>query len=276
MEHYERMAAYASTLELRVDTYISPDNLELEHYRGPELIAIAHGGQLVTLTAGGRSIVELPPERMLELLELATAAEHELYETGVDTACARPITHYHLRVERLLRDHRFMAHVAVNHHVVRALGPWWSAVIAGLRDAAAPAVAPAAAPAAAAARTAESWDFAAAFLAPLDLGPVWTTGGVVRLPHAVTAFEHAGPVYLRVGQPPHRSELYLHDGGDLFHASEPRRVLPLAPLVDWDRRTRWVLPCGGGTLMLGQEWRRPPRFVAHSLDPARPIYVQRG
>jgi antitoxin (DNA-binding transcriptional repressor) of toxin-antitoxin stability system len=272
MEAYERMAAFASTIELRVDAYISPDDLRIEDYRGPELIAIAHAGKLITLTADGRTIAELLPERMLELLELAAAAEHEPYEAGIDTACARPMTHYHLRVERLLRDHRFMAHVAVNHYGVRALGPRWSAVLAGLRDAAgAAAAASIDAPAAAAA-----WDFAAAFLGPLDLGPLWAAGGVVYLPHALTAFEHAGPVYLRVGQPPQRSELYLLDGGDLIHIGESRRAVAAAPLAHWDRRARWILPCGGGTLMLGHEWKRPPRLVAHAVDLARPIYVQRG
>jgi len=273
MERYERMAAFASTIELRVDAYVSPDNLEIEDYRGPELLAIAHAGKLVTLTADGRTIAELSPERMLELLELATAAEHEPYEAGIDTACSRPMTHYHLRVERLLRDHRFMAHVAVNHYGVRALGPRWSAVIASLRDAASAA---AAAATAVDAHAAAAWDFAAAFLGPLDLGPLWAAGGVVYLPHALTAFEHAGPVYLRVGQPPQRSELYLLDGSNLIHIAESRRAVAASPLADWDRRARWILPCGGGTLMLGHEWQRPPRLVAHAADPARPIYVQRG
>lgn len=261
-----RGAASASAIELRVEAYVVTDLMQVEDYRGPDLIVIAHADKLVSITAGGRAIAELAPERMHELLELAVAAEHEPHRVGVDTATARPLTRCHLHVERLLREHRFAAGRTVNHYAVHALGPRWSAAIAALRDAAG---------AVHDARAAEGWDVAAAFLAPIDLGPVWAAGGVVQLPSAVAAFEHAGPVYLRVGQPPQRSELYCYDGG-LVHVGDVRRAVEPAPLAPWHHGERWVLPCGGGTLMIGHEWQRPPRFVAHALDPARPIYVQRG
>jgi hypothetical protein len=197
-----------------------------------------------------------------DLLELAAAAEHEPYQQGIDTATARPLTTYRLRAERLLREHRFMADLAVNHHDVRALGPRWPAPTAALRDAAGPI---------ADVGAVESWDFAAAFLGPIELPPAWAAGRVARLPSAACAFEHAGPLYLRVGQPPQRSELYLHDAGGLVHVGEARRLVPPTPLGPWDQRERWILPCGGGSPMRAHEWQRSPRFIAHAFDPARPI-----
>lgn len=238
----------------------------IEDYHGPDLLVIAHAGKLVTFTAEGRTLADLAPERMLELLDLAIAAEHEPYRPGADTAEVRPITSYHLRAERLLQEHRFTTSLSVNHCYPRALGPRWSALIAGLRGAAGK-LPPA--------RPSGCWDFAAAFLDPIDLGPEWAAGGVVRLPPAVAAFEHAGPVYLRVGQPPHQSELYCHDGG-LVHVDDQRRAITPTPLMEWHQPDRWLLPCGGGTVMIGHEWQRPPRFTVHAFDPARPIYVQRG
>jgi hypothetical protein len=266
MELYERAAALASRIELHVDAHVVNDDATIDDYQGPHLVVIAHGGKLVTFSDVGRTVVELAAERMQQLLAIALAAEHELYTTASDTAVARPITSYVLHVERMLDHHRFSCRLAVNHYGVRALGPSWSGLIAALREAAGRLPRP----------TVDAWDFAVAWLGPLDLGPAWTGGQAVRLPLTVTVFEHAGPVYLRVGQPPQRSELYCHDGETLVHVADERRVLPTTPLRDWHVRERWLLPCGGGSLVIAHEWQRPPRFVVHALDPERPIYVQRG
>lgn len=264
MEPYERAAESASTLELRVDSYVVRDNLGVEDYSGPRLIVIAHAGKLVVIPEGERVVVDLAPERMQYLVELAVAAEHEPYRAGVDTAIARPITTYQLRVERMRRHYAFTSGVSVNHYGVRALGPRWSALIVALRDAL---TRP---PNAAAA----AWDFAIPFLGPIALGADWDAGAVVRLPTAVCSFEHAGPVYLRVGQPPERSALYRYDG-ELVSLGDENQRLDATPLVDWHERSRWILPCGGGTVIAGHEWQRPPRIVVHAIDPARPFYVQR-
>jgi hypothetical protein len=266
MELYERAAALASRIELHVDAHLVNDDMTIDDYQGPHLVVIAYGGKLVTFSDVGRTVVELAAERMQQLLAIALAAEHEPYATAPDTAVARPITSYVLHVERMLEHHRFSGGLAVNHYGVRALGPSWSGLIAALREAGGRLPRPAA----------DAWDFAATWLGPLDLGPAWTGGQVVRLPATVTAFEHAGPFYLRVGQPPQRSELYCHDGETLVHVAGERCALPATPLRDWHVRERWILPCGGGSLVVAREWRRPPRFVVHALDPERPFYVQRG
>jgi hypothetical protein len=266
MEPLERRAAYAGTIELRVDSYVVTDRMEIEDYRGPELIVLAHAGRVVEITASRRTLVELAPERMHELLELAIAAEHEPHREGVDTATARPVTRYRLCAERVMREHRFTASRQVNHLVPHALAPRWSALIAALREAAGPPADP---------RAAEAWDVAAAFVGPIELGPVWTAGGVVQLPRDVTAFEHDGPVYLRVGQPPGRSALYCYDRG-LVYVADERRVVPRSPFAIRHPGERWLMPCGGGSVQLCHEWQRPLRFVAHAFDPARPIFVQRG
>ncbi len=121
-----------------------------------------------------------------------------------------------------------------------------------------------------------STDTPTTWLGPLDLGSEWAAGLVVRLPATVTAFEHPGPVHLRVGQPPQRSELYRYEAATLVHITDDRHALSPTQLVDWHVSERWVFPCGGGSVTVGHQWQRPPRLVAHATDQARPIYVQRG
>jgi hypothetical protein len=266
MEPYQRAAVLASLVELHVDAHVVGDDLMIDDYQGPRLIAIAHAGKLVTIADGDRAIAELDVDRMQRLLALALATEHERYSPGVDTAIARPITSYDLRVCRMLDRHDHAGRLAVNHYGPRALGPRWTALITELRDAAGRASPP----------SADAWDFAAAWAGPLDLGPAWIAGQVVRLPSLAAAFEHTGPVYLRAGQPPQRSELYCHDGTALVHIDGDRRAVPATQLRDWHVRDRWILPCGGGSVTVAREWQRPARFVVHTHDPARPIYVQRG
>lgn len=333
MEPHERAALLASTIELRIDSFLSHDDCSAPGFHGPELLVLAQLGKLVVLTPDGRTACELALEDMAHLLELAAAAEPEQHREGADTAIRRPITVYHLRFERMHRHHQYSGAATVNHYVPHALGPRWTALLTALRDLCILDSPAALAP----------WDFAATWLSPRDLSPFWPVDRVLPLPLGITAFEQEGPLYLRAGQPPARSELYRYDpgprtgartGGTLTQlivseppepsgragepAAEPapqriddpglqriieriaapsrepgadpspdpglrrgaerndRRIVPATPLAEWHLTERWLLPCGAGSLLRATESRRPPRFVIHALDPARPLYVQRG
>jgi len=145
----------------------------------------------------------------------------------------------------------------------------WSSLLRTLRDASG------ALPAAAG----DAWDLALTWTSPIDLGSVWRAGGEIRIPHVVTAFEHDGPLFLRVGQltPPQLpyredarpSQLYRLLDRRLVCVDDGRILEPTQ-----DHPLRWVLPCGGGVVMHHPEWRPPHRTVVRVDDLDRGIYVQ--
>ena len=64
----------------------------------------------------------------------------------------------------------------VNHAMPHALPPAWSMLLRRLRDVAGPL----------AEADSQAWDRALTWMAPFDLGDVWRTGGVVKLPSIVS------------------------------------------------------------------------------------------
>ena len=138
-----------------------------------------------------------------------------------------------------------------------ALPPNWSAVLRTMRDAAG----------VLGESAAEVWDRALTWTSPVEIGPVFTAGLALRLPHRVTSFAHEGALYLRTDQPPQSSSLYLFSDSALTCVDDRRVIAP--------SEGRFILPCGGGTLTVRREWQKPPRFVIRCNDD-RGLYVQRG
>jgi hypothetical protein len=263
IELYEQLAAYAGVIELRVEHYIHHDGFPPIHdYAGPQLIVIAHAGKLVTIHELGRHVEDLDLGRMMELIELGLAAcDERQADGGIDTAIARPMTSYHLRVYRALREADRSASHSINHYAARALGPAYSALLAALRETSG-AVHPSAA---------RAWDRAATWMCAQPLGDMFDLGQPVPLPRLVNAFACNETVYFRAGQAPDPSELYRLDGNQL---SWLRGNDPPIPLTMLDH-LRYELPCGGGVIELHQEWEQPRRIYVRNVDPARGIWVQR-
>lgn len=268
MDAYQHAAALASRIAFTLDAYVENDTPSAPDYQGPHLLVLAHQAKLITFTATGRAVVDIGVERMQHLLSLARDAAHEPYRAGADTADARPITRYQLHTQRMIDSHESFRTLSVNHYGAghRALGPHWSALVAAIRQSAGGVTA----------RAAEAWDFATTWLGPLALPLAWEAGQVIELSGLAAAFEHDGPVYLRVGQPPAASELYLYESGTLIHAADRHQVVSPVPLRDWHITERWVLPCGGGTILVTKDWQRIRRIVVHATDVRRPFYIQRG
>lgn len=262
------LLAQMNTVALRVDHDVVPDLEPPRDYRGPHLIVIVHAGRLVSITRAGHTVVDVSTARIRQLTALGLAATEEPHvEDGVDTAIARPVTTLRLHVEDVQTDREHLSRIQINHYAPALLGPRWSDLVHALHDAAAP-------------RPdieADLWDMAMLWTAPSDLGERWAAGRPTALPRPVTGFEHDGPVYVRAGRPPDRSELYrLHDD-ELVHLPErggrlevERRPLP------WQSpgQSRWVLPCGAGVVTV--MWGAPSRIIIRSYLPHRSIAVQRG
>lgn len=257
-EYFAQLLIDSTVVQLQIDEYFIPDLAPPYDYQGPQLIAIAYAGRLATLGSTGRLVRELPPEKRAALLTAAMGAREEEVHEGVDTATGRRLTVLLLHVDHPRGlSHSFTCRAVINHHVPRALPPQWSAMLRLLRDTAGPL----------GGEAADAWDRALTFASPVDLGPVWGVGAPVRLPHIVTTLAHDGALYLRTGQPPQASSLYLLSDGVLTCLDDQRLVVPV------DRR--FVLPCGGGTLTLRREWQSPLRIVIRA-DDERGIYVQRA
>jgi hypothetical protein len=287
MEPVERAVLFATTLQLRVDSCVVHDDGAAPDFRGPELLVLAERGALVIITPHRRTVAELPFPALRRLLDLADLAEPEPHREGADTAIARPLTRYHLRCERPLPQQRsFTTERLVNHLVPHSLGPHLTAFLTELAHHARPTAA-----------DLDAWDFAATWLGARDLlgaGPApapWPVDRVLPLPPGVTVVEQDGPIYLRVGQPPARTELYRLDPaptssrlaalahlvpGERGTGQHSARPLTAAPLADWHLPSRWRFPCGGGSLLAISRGRHPQRLVVHSIDPDRPVYVQRA
>ncbi len=257
----------ATRLEVLVEETHHPDERALlpADYRGPELVAVAYAGQLAMLTAAGRHAVPLTVADAKAILEHARSARDEHVKVGADTALDRVLTTIGIRY----RDPRgqagsFAIWGTVNHAMPHALPPAWSMLLRRLRDVAGPL----------AEDDSQAWDHALTWMAPFDLGDVWRTGGVVKLPSIVSAVECLENVYLRVGQPPQRSVLYRMTarGGEL-HAIDDRGGAEVVSPTEPHQR-RWRLPCGGGRLTFHHEWKQPARLVIRVDDLERGIYVQ--
>lgn len=257
-EYFAQLLIESTVVQLQIDEYFIPDLRPPEDYQGPQLVAIAHAGRLATLGSTGRLVRELSPETSVALLQAAQGAHEEVVREGYDTATGRTLTVLYLHVDhpRGLK-HSFTCRAVINHHVPRALPPQWSALLRLMRDSAG----------LLSGEAADAWDRALTWTSPVDLGPVWLVGAPVRLPHLVTSVAHDGALYIRTGQPPQASSLYLLSEGVLTCLDDQRVIAPV--------NGRFVLPCGGGTLTLRREWQTPLRIVIRA-DDDRGIYVQRA
>ncbi|MGE0395887.1 MAG: hypothetical protein AB7T06_04090 [Kofleriaceae bacterium] len=273
----DSLVAEATAIELRVDQSWHPDDLAFlpADYQGPELVAVAHANRIVSLTPYGRIVRPLSSRAASTLLDAVTLARSEQQEPGIDTALSRLITTFRIRVDHARGpSHSFSLIGAVNHMAPHALPGLWSTFLRVLRDAIGPLDA----------ETAAAWDLALTWTGPFELGPTFKNGGVVALPHLVTALTIEDALYLRTGQlpvagDPYRtmdrtpSVLYHLDvrTGVLFDQDAKRSVEP----EEVRGTQQWTLPCGGGAIALHREWKTPPRIVVRVDDPARGIYVQK-
>jgi hypothetical protein len=274
----DSMVAEATAIELRVDQSWHPDDLAFlpQDYQGPELVVVAHANRIVSLTPHGRIVRPLSSRAATTLLDAVTLAKNESTQPGVDTALSRLITTFRIRVDHARGDsHSFSLVGAVNHQAPHALPGLWSTFLRVLRDAIGPLDA----------ETAAAWDLAMTWTGPLELGPTFRHGGVIPLPHLVTALTVEEAVYLRTGQLPVAGDPYrtMDLTPSVLYHFEPRTGV----LIDQDaKRTidpdvagaspRWTLPCGGGVIAFHQEWRQPARLVVRVDDPSRGIYVQKA
>jgi hypothetical protein len=267
-EILRRLELDACDLRLTVEEYFIQDDATVPDYPGPHLLAVVYAGRATALTPGGREVRPIHDDAVRQLHALATAACHDKYRPGIDTAIGRTYTSLELQFRHARGSAQsFVARIAVNHAAPGPLPPAWSALLGALRE-------PFGASRGA---FADAWDRALTWSAPIALGPHWDAGHVVRLPHVVTAFESESPVYIRTGQPsPHSgpfrdlpSVLYRFDGTTLTCIDDRTTIAPL-----FDARTRWRLPCGGGTLAVHTDWDHPRRIVIRT-DDARGVYVQR-
>lgn len=253
-----RYLVTATLVQLQIDEYFVPDLGPPDDYQGPHLVATAHADRLATLGSAGRRICELPLATATTLLDAAMKARDEKIDLGVDTAIGRPLTVLTLRVDHARgAKQSFACRAVVNHYVPRALPPHWSTVLRIMRDVAGRVDAV----------TADAWDRALTWSSPVELGALWQVGSAVRLPHVVTSIAHDGTLYLRTGQLPQPSRLYQLAEGVLTCLDDKTVIAPV--------ERRYILPCGGGVLMLQRQWQKPLRIVIRAEDD-RGIYVQRG
>lgn len=177
---------------------------------------------------------------------------------GVDTAIGRPLTVLTLRVDHARgASHSFARRAVINHYAPRRLPPHGSMVLRRFRDVMGHIDA----------GSADAWDRALKWSSPVELGALFQAGSAAGLPHVVTSIAHDGLLYLRTGQSPQPSSLYQLAGGVLTCLDDQRVIAPV--------ERRYILPCGGGVLMLQREWQKPLRIVIRA-DGDRGIYVQRG
>jgi hypothetical protein len=277
----DSLVAEATSIELRIDQSWHPDDLALlpQDYQGPELVVVAHANRIVSLTPHGRLVRPLSSRAAMTLLDAVALAKNEQQEPGVDTALSRLITTFRIRVDHARgQSHSFSLVGAVNHQAPHALPPLWSTFLRVLRDSIGTLDA----------NTAAAWDLALTWTGPFELGPTFRHGGVVALPHLVTALTVEEAIFLRTGQLPTAGDPYRtmdRTPSVLYHFDARTEVLfdqdakrTIAWDKDWSSSSgrQWTLPCGGGAVALHREWKQPPRLVVRVDDPSRGVYVQKA
>lgn len=283
----ERLEAWCTKLSLVVEEYFQPDDLFATDYRGPSLLATVFAGRLASLTADGTRVSDCPVPVTKMLLETAALARAEKIEPAPDTAVGRRLTSLSVRVDAARGvETSFAFHATLNHLCPTFLPPAWSSLLRTLRDQLGPG----------SGALADAWDLALVWAAPFALGPHFDAGMAVRLPHVVTTLEHAGPLYVRTGQPPGPSTLYrvtAHGIEAIGSAHRAASSEPPARPAETHRPShseaplRWPLPCGGGTVLAVRESFGADRFGANRSGPpvlqyvlrtddARGLYVQKA
>lgn len=270
----QRAVAEYSKLQITVERHVEHDQVGHRAYDGPSVFLSSYLRRLAALAPGGSAVVEVPFEAAIAIYDLACATRDDRTQHAIDTGDIRLITTLTLTMFPASgRDDVFTVCVRLNH---TSPSPWsapMSALLCRLRDELGP-------------RTdavADALDDVMTWIKSEPLDRLWDVGGVVRLPHVVTAFANDDRVYLRVGQvspsgPP--SSLYqLNDKVltcvDTRTHVPPRATRGLADDLGSLGVTRWELPCGGAVIT-----RRGPPYWRESLvvrcnDP-RGIYVQRA
>jgi hypothetical protein len=261
-----------SSIELRVDEYIVPDAGKPIEYAGPIVMVIAHGERVVTMAARGARVAPVAPVVAAQLVAAARAAlACGGVAAGPDTATGRTITFFRLA----FTDAHGATHTSVaqiNHYADRLLPEPWSDLVRRLHDAAAPIGA-----------SHDDWARVLRWVRPLALGDAWYRGEVVPLPFRTTRFRADGPTFVRTGQPPKPSWLYLIDPID-----ERRQLVVIAgpglgfaggtdSTVRIDERGRHVqplgptLPCETAAITVGRG-----EITIDILATDRWVFVQRG
>jgi hypothetical protein len=266
---WQQYRAAATRVELVCDEYYEPDGGIAIDYTGPQLVVVHFSLRVCTLGDGGRSVAELDGAAGQAIVTAARAVitDPDRVRPGVDTAVGRPMTMLRLRVEDPVKPESHSRLAPINHHAPKALPASWSHLLALLHDAAGPL------PDA----LEELWDLALVWSKPADLGPIWRDGHAVPVPHRVTAVDARAPIYLRTGQEPAPSSLYLVD-------PDERAIKPIAaagaeppPATEISREGWTALPCGGAALQLHDDaWGEPPRLLVRVTDSERWAYVQRA
>ena len=261
---WQRLAIAVTSVELRCDEYWVPDLGIPTGYDGPRFVVVAFG-ERVAIQCGTctGAVAAVDPALAAEIVAAAREAFNAApVRQGIDTAVGRMVTALRLRIDDA-RGERLLSDAAVNHCAPRMLSPAWSYFLRVVRDACGPLSAP----------LEQALAHALRWAAPLELGPMWDAGQVVRVPHWWTSFAVTGAAYLRTGQPPATSHLY--------------RIAPASPrlehLVDGGaidvpirHATPTRLPCGAAEVVIEAPWQADPVLEVRVLDGARWAYVQRA
>jgi hypothetical protein len=264
---WQQVVAAATRVELCCDHYLEPDGGIAVDYAGPRLVVVSFSLRVCTLGEGCRTVAETDLATALALVHAAgtVIADPDRIMPGVDTAVGRWMTMLRIRVDDPMTRGSHTRVAPINHHAPHALPATWSHLIGMLHDAAGP-LSPAAE---------ALWDVALVWCGPIDLGDAWRAGHPVRVPHRVTAVAAGAPIYLRTGQLPAPSSLYLVDAEQrlvhhLVDAGAPRSID--VPRAGWT-----ALPCGAAELRIEDgEWGVPPRLLVRVTDSTRWAYLQRG
>jgi hypothetical protein len=261
---WARLAIAGSSVELRCDEFFAPDLAIPTDYEGPRFVAIAFGERVaVQCGTSPGAVTAVSPIIAASIVAAAHDAHNApLIPPGSDTATGRTVTELRLRVDDA-RGERLLSDVHVNHCVSRALSPAWSHFLRVMRDACGPLSQP----------LEYAWSHALRWAAPIDLGPPWTAGHVVPIPHRWTSIHLTGPIYLRTGQSPATSELYRIDlAGPRLELLRDRHTTELPIRY----ATALALPCGAAELVIHPAWQSDPRLEIRVLDATRWPYVQRA
>jgi hypothetical protein len=271
-EWQERLVA-ASSIELRVDEYYIPDAGKPRDYTGPIAMVIAHGERVVTMAARGARVAEVSPEVAAQLVEATRAAiACGDVDAKPDTAVGRTFTFFHLAFFDPLNATTTVRCAAINHYATRPLPEPWSDLVRRLHAAAAPIGA-----------YHDDWARLLRWVRPLALGDAWNRGEVVPLPFRTTRFRADAATFVRTGQPPGPTWLYLIDPierrGQLVVIASPTVGFAGSrdSTVRIDERGRHVLPltatlpCETAAIAV-----RRGEIEIDILATDRWVYVQRG
>jgi hypothetical protein len=261
-EQIERLRRAAITLDLQCETLRFEDLRPAVAERPLDLALRISAGACTVFTPSSRGFFRVP-EATLERLFAAAAATFAEgdHDAEIDTAIARDVTTFTVRVESPTTLPR-TARLALNHcgprRATRSFG--WAALLSDLGDLMAPR-----------GEDLARWSDAMTFLTEGSRTPTLERGEVVPVPagcHAWSLWLRDG-IFLRLGQPPGASTLFLVTGRP--DGAEVRRVLDdgahevVAHLPASEPRAHWTPIAAGAPY---RDAPGEPEVEVHFVSPA--------